>query len=142
MTLICRMGAEKVAAKLPAIISSISKEGKNVVWACDPMHGNTIKASNGYKTRPLKNIISEIEPFFRIHKSEGTYPGGIHIEMTGQDVTECTGGVQEIKESDLKSRYHTYCDPRLNASQSLELAFILSEFLKDERIRIHQSSNI
>ena len=142
MTLICRMGAEKVAAKLPAIISSISKEGKNVVWACDPMHGNTIKASSGYKTRPLKNIISEIEQFFRIHKSEGTYPGGIHIEMTGQDVTECTGGVQEIKESDLKSRYHTYCDPRLNASQSLELAFILSEFLKDERIRIHQSSNI
>ena len=106
------------------------------------MHGNTIKASSGYKTRPLKNIISEIEQFFRIHRAEGSYPGGIHIEMTGQDVTECIGGLQEIKESDLMSRYHTYCDPRLNASQSLELAFLMSEFLKDERIRIQQSSKI
>ena len=106
------------------------------------MHGNTIKASNGYKTRALTNIISEIEQFFNIHRAEGTYPGGIHIEMTGQDVTECIGGVQEIKESDLKSRYHTYCDPRLNASQSLELAFLMSEFLKEERIRIQQTSKI
>ena len=103
---------------------------------------NTSKASNGFKTRPLKNLISEIEQFFQIHRSEGSYPGGIHLEMTGQDVTECLGGVQEIKDSDLKSRYHTYCDPRLNASQSLELAFLLSEFLKDERLRIQQSSNI
>ena len=136
------MGAEKVSSKLPPIISLVSKEGKKVVWACDPMHGNTIKASSGYKTRPLKNIISEIEQFFKIHRAEGTYPGGIHIEMTGQDVTECIGGLQEIKESDLKSRYHTYCDPRLNASQSLELAFLMSEFLKEERIRILQTSKI
>ena len=142
ITLICRMGAEKVGSKLPNIISSVKKEGKKVVWACDPMHGNTIKASSGYKTRPLKNIISEIEQFFKIHRSEGSYPGGIHLEMTGQDVTECLGGIQEIQESDLKSRYHTYCDPRLNASQSLELAFLLSDFLKDERIRIQQSSNL
>ena len=142
ITLICRMGSDKVASKLPSVISSINREGKKVVWACDPMHGNTIKASTGYKTRPLNNIISEIEQFFKIHRAEGSYPGGIHLEMTGQDVTECIGGLQEIKESDLKSRYHTYCDPRLNASQSLELAFLLSEFLKDERIRIQHSSNI
>ena len=142
ITLICRMGADKVESKLPNIISSVENEGKSVVWACDPMHGNTFKASSGYKTRPLKNIISEIEQFFQIHRSQGSYPGGIHLEMTGQDVTECIGGVQEIKESDLKSRYHTYCDPRLNASQSLELAFLLSEFLKDERIRMQKSSKI
>ena len=142
ITLICRMGHDNVSDKLPGIISKIKKESKVVVWACDPMHGNTIKASSGYKTRPLQNIISEIEQFFRIHKSEGTYPGGIHLEMTGQDVTECIGGIQEIKESDLKSRYHTYCDPRLNASQSLELSFLLSEFLKDERIRLKHSSKI
>ena len=136
ITLICRMGNYKIDNHLPKIIKKIIQEGKNVVWACDPMHGNTIKASNGYKTRPLKNIVSEIEQFFKIHRAEGTYPGGIHIEMTGQDVTECIGGLQEIKESDLKSRYHTYCDPRLNASQSLELAFLMSEFLKEERMRI------
>ena len=112
------------------------------MWACDPMHGNTIKASSGYKTRPLVNIISEIQQFFKIHRDEGTYPGGIHLEMTGQDVTECIGGIKEITEDDLKSRYHTYCDPRLNASQSLELAFLLSDFLKDERIRIQKSSNL
>ncbi len=142
ITLICRMGSEKVSSMLPKVISSIVQEGKKVVWACDPMHGNTIKASSGYKTRPLNNIVSEIEKFFQIHRAEGTYPGGIHLEMTGQDVTECLGGIQEIKEGDLKSRYHTYCDPRLNASQSLELAFLLSDFLKEERIRIKQSSNI
>ena len=142
ITLICRMGREKIAKVLPDIISSIEKNGKKVVWACDPMHGNTIKASNGFKTRPLNNIISEIEQFFDIHRAEGSYPGGIHLEMTGQDVTECIGGIQEITESDLNSRYHTYCDPRLNASQSLELSFLLAEFLKDERIRILQSSKI
>jgi 3-deoxy-7-phosphoheptulonate synthase len=142
VTLICRMGAEKVANKLPKIISAVEKEGRKVVWACDPMHGNTVKASNGFKTRSLTNLIIEIEHFFQIHRAEGSYPGGIHLEMTGQDVTECIGGIQEIKESDLKSRYHTYCDPRLNASQSLELAFLLSEFLKDERIRTQQSSKI
>ena len=142
ITLICRMGSDKISKILPNIISQIKKTDKIVVWACDPMHGNTIKASSGYKTRPLKNIFSEIEQFFKIHRSEGTYPGGIHLEMTGQDVTECIGGVKEVTEDDLKSRYHTYCDPRLNASQSLELAFLLSDFLKEERIRSQQSSNL
>ena len=98
------------------------------------MHGNIEKANNGYKTRSLKNIISEIQQFFQIHRSEGTYPGGVHLEMTGQNVTECIGGVQDITENDLSSRYRTFCDPRLNASQSLELAFLLSDFLKDERV--------
>ena len=140
ISLICRMGADKITTLLPNIISQVKKDEKNVVWVCDPMHGNTVKASSGYKTRPLINIISEIEKFFKIHRNEGTYPGGIHLEMTGQDVTECIGGMQEITEDDLKSRYHTYCDPRLNASQSLEVAFLLSEFLKDDRIRLQQSS--
>ena len=140
ISLICRMGTDKITSLLPNIISQVKKDEKNVVWVCDPMHGNTVKASSGYKTRPLINIISEIEKFFKIHRNEGTYPGGIHLEMTGQDVTECIGGVQEITEDDLKSRYHTYCDPRLNASQSLEVAFLLSEFLKDDRIRLQQSS--
>ncbi len=140
ISLICRMGTDKITSLLPNIISQVKKDEKNVVWVCDPMHGNTVKASSGYKTRPLINIISEIEKFFKIHQNEGTYPGGIHLEMTGQDVTECIGGVQEITEDDLKSRYHTYCDPRLNASQSLEVAFLLSEFLKDDRIRLQQSS--
>ena len=142
LTLICRMGADKISSILPKIISNVKKSENQVVWACDPMHGNTIKASSGYKTRPLVNIISEIEQFFNIHRNEGTYPGGIHLEMTGQDVTECIGGIKEVTEDDLKSRYHTYCDPRLNASQSLELAFLLSDFLKDERIRSLQSSNL
>ena len=142
VSLICRMGADKIATILSKVVSKVEKEGKKVVWVCDPMHGNTVKATNGFKTRSLSNIISEIEQFFQIHQLEGSYAGGIHLEMTGQDVTECIGGVQEIKESDLKSRYHTYCDPRLNASQSLELAFLLSEFLKDGRSRILQSSEI
>ena len=142
LTLICRMGADKISSILPNIISQVKKTENHVVWACDPMHGNTIKASSGYKTRPLVNIISEIEQFFKINRSEGTYPGGIHLEMTGQDVTECIGGIKEVTEDDLKSRYHTYCDPRLNASQSLELAFLLSDFLKDQRIRSLQSSNL
>ena len=142
VTLICRMGAEKISTILPNIIKTVKKTDSKVVWACDPMHGNTIKASSGYKTRPLSNIISEIEQFFKIHREEGTYPGGIHLEMTGQDVTECIGGLKEVTEDDLKSRYHTFCDPRLNASQSLELAFLLSDFLKDERIRLQQSSNL
>tara|TARA_B100000686_G_C16659871_1_gene900314 strand:- start:949 stop:1314 length:366 start_codon:yes stop_codon:yes gene_type:complete len=115
-------------------------EGKKVVWTCDPMHGNTERANNGYKTRSLKNIISEIQQFFQIHRMEGSYPGGVHLEMTGQNVTECIGGVQEITESDLSSRYHTFCDPRLNASQSLELAFLLSDILKEERIQSIKAS--
>ena len=142
ITLICRMGHEKVSINLPGIINKVHKEGKNVVWTCDPMHGNTVKSNTGYKTRPLKSIVSEIHQFFQIHRSEGTYPGGVHLEMTGQDVTECMGGLQEITDEDLKNRYHTYCDPRLNASQSLELAFLLSDFLKDEKILSKQSSNL
>jgi len=142
ITLICRMGADKIMTKLPNILKRIKKEGKAVVWTCDPMHGNTIKSNSGYKTRPLTNIISEIQQFFQIHRSIGTYPGGVHLEMTGQDVTECMGGLQKITDSDLKNRYHTYCDPRLNASQSLELAFLLAEFLKDDDFSSQISSNL
>ena len=141
VTLICRMGADKINSILPNIIKIVKKEGSNVVWACDPMHGNTIKSNTGYKTRPLKNIFSEIQKFFQIHKSIGTYPGGVHLEMTGQDVTECMGGLQEITDEDLKNRYHTFCDPRLNASQSLELAFLISDFLKHENFLSSKSSN-
>ena len=142
ITLICRMGADKIMNKLPNVLKSVIKEGKKVVWTCDPMHGNTIKSNSGYKTRPLTNIISEIQQFFQIHRSIGTYPGGVHLEMTGQDVTECMGGLQKITDSDLKNRYHTYCDPRLNASQSLELAFLLAEFLKDDDFSSQISSNL
>ena len=142
ISLICRMGADKIMTKLPNVLKSVKKEGKKVVWTCDPMHGNTIKSNSGYKTRPLTNIISEIQQFFQIHRSIGTYPGGVHLEMTGQDVTECMGGLQEITDSDLKNRYHTYCDPRLNASQSLELAFLLAEFLKDDDFSSQISSNL
>ena len=142
ITLICRMGADKIISKLPNLLKRVKNEGKKVVWTCDPMHGNTIKSSSGYKTRPLTNIISEIQQFFQIHRSNGTYPGGVHLEMTGQDVTECMGGLQKITDSDLKNRYHTYCDPRLNASQSLELAFLLAEFLKDNDFSSQISSNL
>ena len=142
ISLICRMGADKIMTKLPNVLKSVKKEGKKVVWTCDPMHGNTIKSNSGYKTRPLTSIISEIQQFFQIHRSIGTYPGGVHLEMTGQDVTECMGGLQKITDSDLKNRYHTYCDPRLNASQSLELAFLLAEFLKDDDFSSQISSNL
>ena len=142
ISLICRMGADKIMTKLPNVLKSVKKEGKKVVWTCDPMHGNTIKSNSGYKTRPLTNIISEIQQFFQIHRSIGTYAGGVHLEMTGQDVTECIGGLQKITDSDLKNRYHTYCDPRLNASQSLELAFLLAEFLKDDDFSSQISSNL
>ena len=111
----------------------MEREGKSVVWACDPMHGNTIKAAGGYKTRPFDLIMREVQAFFDIHRSEGTHAGGIHVEMTGQNVTECTGGARAISDADLHDRYHTHCDPRLNADQSLELAFIISERLKRER---------
>jgi 3-deoxy-7-phosphoheptulonate synthase len=133
LTLICRFGADKVAKHLPALIRTVTREGKVVVWACDPMHGNTIKAGSGYKTRPFDLILSEVESFFDIHRSEGTHAGGIHVEMTGQNVTECVGGAKAVTETDLSDRYHTHCDPRLNADQSLELAFIMAERLKRER---------
>ena len=133
LTLIARYGANNVGQHLPKLIKAVESEGKKVVWSCDPMHGNTIKASNGYKTRPLDSILTEVKEFIDIHKSEGTYAGGVHIEMTGQNVTECLGGTQEISEEDLTDRYHTHCDPRLNANQALDLAFLISERLKELR---------
>ena len=133
VVLICRMGSEKVNEHLPKLIKKIKANGKNVTWCCDPMHGNTIKASNGYKTRRVAEILNEVNNFFLVHKSEGTLPGGVHFEMTGSNVTECLGGANEVKESDLGSRYHTHCDPRLNGSQSLELAFLVSDLIKSFR---------
>ena len=111
-----------------------------MVWSCDPMHGNTIKSSTGYKTRPFDRILAEVRSFFAVHKAEGTHAGGIHVEMTGQDVTECTGGAQAITDAALQDRYHTYCDPRLNAQQSLELAFLMAEALKEERQMLRAAS--
>jgi 3-deoxy-7-phosphoheptulonate synthase len=133
LTLICRFGAEKTGDHLPALIRAVEKEGKKVVWSCDPMHGNTIKAATGYKTRPFDLILKEVEAFFDIHRSEGTHPGGVHLEMTGQNVTECIGGAREVTETDLSDRYHTFCDPRLNADQALELAFLIAGRLKRDR---------
>lgn len=132
LTLINRFGHEKVGDHLPELIRAVEREGKKVVWSCDPMHGNTISAG-GYKTRPFDYVLSEVKSFFDIHKSEGTYAGGVHFEMTGQDVTECTGGAKEVTADDLGSRYRTQCDPRLNANQSLELAFLIAELLQEDR---------
>ena len=134
MTLISRMGADKVHEHLPGLIKAIEREGKTVVWSCDPMHANTIKSQSGYKTRPFERVLTEVRRFFEVHEAEGTYAGGIHIEMTGQDVTECLGGAQAISDEALSDRYHTHCDPRLNASQSLELSFMVADFLKNQRI--------
>ncbi len=133
LTFITRMGAEKVGELLPQHVRTLRDEGRQVVWSCDPMHGNTIKSPNGYKTRKFNDILSEVRQFFAIHKAEDTHAGGVHFEMTGQDVTECLGGAQAISELDLGSRYHTHCDPRLNASQSLELAFLLAEELRQHQ---------
>ncbi len=130
LTLISRMGAEKVEKFLPPLVRLLKAEGRHVVWSCDPMHGNTIKSPNGFKTRKFTDILTEVRKFFAIHAAEGTVGGGVHFEMTGQDVTECLGGAQAISELDLSNRYHTHCDPRLNASQSLELAFLIAELLK------------
>ncbi len=134
LTLIVRYGADKVERYLPALIRAAKREGKSVIWSCDPMHGNTIKAASGYKTRPFNGIMREVENFFDVCQAEGAYPGGIHVEMTGKNVTECTGGAQSILDSDLSSRYHTYCDPRLNADQALELAFLVAERLRRDRV--------
>ena len=132
ITLISRMGAAKVEQLLPPLVEAVKQSGKSVVWSCDPMHGNTIKSSNGYKTRKFDDILSEIKSFFRVHRSAGTYAGGVHFEMTGQNVTECLGGNQQISEINLEDRYHTHCDPRLNSSQSVELAFMIAQDLQKE----------
>ncbi|MCW3838023.1 class II 3-deoxy-7-phosphoheptulonate synthase [Sphingomonas canadensis] len=132
MTLITRYGHDKIEDGLPKLVRAVKMEGHPVVWSCDPMHGNVVKAANGYKTRPFERILAEVRGFFAVHRAEGTFAGGIHCEMTGQNVTECTGGGIDIGEHDLADRYHTHCDPRLNAAQSLELAFLLAEMLNQE----------
>ena len=129
LTLIARFGSEKVAEHLPRLIRAVEREGRKVVWSCDPMHGNTITAA-GYKTRPFDRILTEVQSFFEVHQAEGTHPGGIHVEMTGKNVTECTGGARAIRDEELQDRYHTHCDPRLNADQAVELAFLVSDLLK------------
>jgi 3-deoxy-7-phosphoheptulonate synthase len=134
LTLITRMGNEQVEKYLPTLIRAVEREGRTVVWSCDPMHGNTIKADNGYKTRPFDRVRDEVQRCFAVHKAEGTYLGGIHLELTGKNVTECVGGAQEITEAGLADRYHTHCDPRLNSDQSLELAFLIAEMLKQDRV--------
>jgi len=133
LNVIVRMGANKVGEGMPKLIRAVEKEGMNVVWSCDPMHGNTIKSSNNYKTRPVDDILTEMKQFFQVHKAEGTIGGGVHLEMTGKNVTECIGGSFVVREQDLSSRYHTHCDPRLNADQSLELAFLIADTLKESR---------
>ncbi|HVW55557.1 MAG TPA: 3-deoxy-7-phosphoheptulonate synthase class II [Rhizobiaceae bacterium] len=132
LTLIARFGADKAADHLPKLVRAVQKEGRKVVWSCDPMHGNTITAA-GYKTRPFDRILKEVQTFFDVHRAEGSHPGGIHIEMTGKNVTECTGGARAIRDEELQDRYHTHCDPRLNADQALELAFLVAERLKKDR---------
>ena len=132
ITLITRYGHDKIEAGLPKLVRAVQREGHPVLWSCDPMHGNVVKAANGYKTRPFERILAEVRGFFAVHRAEGTFGGGIHCEMTGQNVTECTGGAIAITDEGLADRYHTHCDPRLNAAQSLELAFLLAEMLNDE----------
>ena len=140
ITLICRFGADEVAKHLPGLIRTVKREGRQVVWSCDPMHGNTVKTETGFKTRPFERVLKEVENFFVVHRSEGSHAGGVHFEMTGQDVTECTGGVRAVTDEDLSDRYHTACDPRLNASQSLELAFLVAEELSSRRESSAQAS--
>jgi 3-deoxy-7-phosphoheptulonate synthase len=132
LTLIARFGADKVEKHLPELIRAVKREGKVVVWSSDPMHGNTISSSSGYKTRPFDAIMTEVRRFMAIHQAEGTHAGGVHVEMTGKDVTECTGGLRALRDEDLNDRYHTFCDPRLNASQALELSFLVAEEIKKE----------
>jgi 3-deoxy-7-phosphoheptulonate synthase len=132
MTLITRYGHDKIESGLPKLVRAVQREGHPVLWSCDPMHGNVIKAANGYKTRPFDRILAEVRGFFAVHRAEGSFGGGIHAEMTGQNVTECTGGAIAITDEGLADRYHTHCDPRLNAAQSLELAFLLAEMLNEE----------
>ena len=133
ITLIARFGAGKVNEHLPRLIRAVKQDGRKVVWSCDPMHGNTVSAG-GYKTRPFDLILQEVREFFSVHAAEGTHAGGVHLEMTGQNVTECTGGARAISDTDLKDRYHTHCDPRLNAEQAIEMAFLVADLLKKERV--------
>ncbi|PCI56829.1 MAG: 3-deoxy-7-phosphoheptulonate synthase class II [Alphaproteobacteria bacterium] len=139
LTLIARMGYNQVEENLTPLVRTVKSEGKSVIWSCDPMHGNTITSPSGYKTRPFDNIMTEVREFFAVHRTEGTHPGGVHIEMTGQNVTECIGGAEAIDDGDLSSRYHTHCDPRLNANQALEMAFLISDELK--KLRIDKEAN-
>jgi 3-deoxy-7-phosphoheptulonate synthase len=139
LTLIARFGAGQVGEHLPRLIRAVEREGRKVVWCCDPMHGNTIKSASGYKTRPFDRVLREVREFFAIHAAEGTIPGGVHFEMTGQDVTECTGGLRAVTDEGLRDRYHTACDPRLNAAQSLELAFLVAEEL-DQRLQARRAA--
>ena len=132
ITLIARYGHDKVEEGLPRLVRAVKAAGHPVVWSCDPMHGNVVKSDSGYKTRPFDRILREVKGFFAVHQAEGTHPGGIHVEMTGQDVTECVGGAVAITDEALGDRYHTHCDPRLNAAQSLELSFLIAEMLNRE----------
>jgi 3-deoxy-7-phosphoheptulonate synthase len=134
ITLYGRFGYDKIEDRLPRLLRATKAAGRKVVWAIDPMHGNTLTAANGYKTRPFERILSEVKSFIEVCKAEGVHPGGVHLEMTGQNVTECLGGARALAEGDLADRYHTHCDPRLNGEQALELAFLVAEKLKDERL--------
>jgi 3-deoxy-7-phosphoheptulonate synthase len=142
LTLYGRFGHDKIAARLPALMRATKQAGRNVVWAIDPMHGNTLTANNGYKTRPFDRILSEVKSFVEIAKAEGVHPGGVHLEMTGQNVTECLGGARALTEGDLADRYHTHCDPRLNGEQALELAFLVAEKLRDDRVDLAQRAAV
>jgi 3-deoxy-7-phosphoheptulonate synthase len=133
LVLISRLGAKRVTDLLPPMIQAVQSTGRSVVWTCDPMHGNTFRAENGYKTRQLRDIVAEVDGFFAVHRDEGTHPGGVHLELTGEDVTECLGGAQEVLDTHLGTRYETACDPRLNASQSIELAFRIAELLREQQ---------
>ena len=133
LTLITRFGADKVEQHLPGLVRALRREGRPVLWVCEPMHGYTVMTSSVYMTRPTERIVAEIRQFFAVHRAEGTYAGGVHLEMTGKNVTECTGGARVISEQDLKDRYHTYCDPRLNAEQAIEIAFLVADLLNEER---------
>ena len=134
IVLIARFGAGKVGDQLPRLIRAVQRQGAKVVWCCDPMHGNTVKSATGYKTRRFDSVLAEVREYFAVHEAEGSYPGGVHFEMTGKDVTECTGGVSAVTDTDLRDRYHTVCDPRLNSSQALELAFLVAEELSKQHI--------
>ena len=142
LTLYGRFGYDKIEDRLPRLLRATKAGGRNVVWAIDPMHGNTLTANSGYKTRPFDRILSEVKSFVELCKAEGVHPGGVHLEMTGQNVTECLGGARALAEGDLADRYHTHCDPRLNGEQALELAFLVAERLKDDRVDLSERAAV